>query len=433
MATPALRKVVDNLRQALNPFEGNGLPDGQLLERFLASRDEAAFAALVQRHGPMVLSVCRRVLGNPHDSEDAFQATFLVLAQKARSVVKHEAVGSWLYTVAYRTAQEARTANARRRQKERQVQDMPHPQAVLREPQDWQPLLDHELSRLPEKYRTPIVLCDLEGRARKEVARQLGVPEGTLSSRLAAARRKLAQRLAQHGLTLSGGALAAALAESAASAHVPTLLVWSTAKAATLVAAGQLAAVSAPAAVLTRGVLKAMFMAKLKPAVGAMMMMAALGIGGLAYHAGYGPTAVQAASPESREGAKPQSELEVLRKENELLKLNLQIILEKVRAQEGELQAFRERAKAVGQVHVFQPARELSLTWGESFLQNLTDKPDVLVLGESRLHRLRTPDPLAEVDAALKAWQAATDKEGRRRAADKLEKAVRKLKEQPKE
>src|SRR5262249_9287871 len=147
---------------------GGGLTDGQLLGRFLSSRNEAAFAALVRRHGPMVLGVCRRILGDFHDAEDAFQATFLVLARKAASVVKRESLGNWLYGVAYRTALQARVTNARRRARERPMRDMPHPELPPAEPQDWRPLLDRELSRLPEKYRAAIVLCDLEGRTRRE-------------------------------------------------------------------------------------------------------------------------------------------------------------------------------------------------------------------------------------------------------------------------
>src|SRR5262249_23907846 len=201
-----LKDVLKLLQQ-----EGRGPTDGQLLGCFIATRDEASFAALVRRHGPMVLGVCRRVLHDFHAAEDAFQATFLVLACKAASVAKRESVGCWLYGTAYRTAMEARTMTARRRARERPMSDMPHPQVAPAEAQDWRPLLDRELSLLPEKYRAAIVLCDLEGRARKEAARLLKVPEGTLSSRLATGRQLLARRLARRGVALSGGALAVAL------------------------------------------------------------------------------------------------------------------------------------------------------------------------------------------------------------------------------
>jgi RNA polymerase sigma factor (sigma-70 family) len=156
--------VTNRLLQALDYLQATAAPpeaDAQLLARFLATRDEAAFAALVRRHGPMVLGVCRRLLRHTQDAEDAFQAAFLVLARKAASVLKQEAVGSWLYMVAYRTAQRARAGQARRRAREKQMCEMPHPEARPAEAQDWRPLLDQELSRLPEKYRTAIVLCDL--------------------------------------------------------------------------------------------------------------------------------------------------------------------------------------------------------------------------------------------------------------------------------
>jgi RNA polymerase sigma factor (sigma-70 family) len=246
MRSGGLRSVVEHLR----PPDGGGLSDGQLLGRFLDSHEETAFAALVRRHGTMVLGVCRRVLGNVHDAEDAFQATFLILARKAASVVRREAVGSFLYGVAYRTAVRARARAARRRATERQVEDMPHPEVAPREAQDWRPVLDRELSRLPEKYRAALVLCDLECRTRRQAARQLGLPEGTLASRLATARRMLARRLLRCGITLSGGALAGVLSETAAAAGVPALLLRSTVKAAVLVAAGPAAAVTTPAVAL---------------------------------------------------------------------------------------------------------------------------------------------------------------------------------------
>src|SRR5262245_38426607 len=190
MASGQLNSVVGHLRRAVLLPDGGGLSDGQLLERFVARHEEAAFEMLVRRHGPMVLGVCRRVLRHVHDAEDAFQATFLVLARKAASIGQRERVGNWLYGVAYRTALEARTLNAQRRANERQVGAMPEPVAPeVNAARDWRPLLDRELSQLPAKYREPVVLCELEGGTRRDVARQLRIPEGTLSSRLATARK----------------------------------------------------------------------------------------------------------------------------------------------------------------------------------------------------------------------------------------------------
>src|SRR5262249_46529495 len=156
------------------------------------------------------------------DAEDAFQATFLVLLRKAGTVVPRELVGNWLYGVAYRTALAAKTAAATRRAKERQAHDMPQPQTSAADPwEELRPLLDRELHGLPDKSRVPVVLCDLQGKTRKEAARQLGWPEGTVAGRLARARVLLARRLSRHGLTLSGGALAALLARNTAAAGVP--------------------------------------------------------------------------------------------------------------------------------------------------------------------------------------------------------------------
>jgi RNA polymerase sigma factor (sigma-70 family) len=163
MARNPLRETLNHLRQILPSSREDALSDGQLLTRFVATRDEAAFAALVQRHGPMVLGICRQVLRRAQDAEDAFQASFLVLARKAASIANRQTVASWLYRVSYRIALEARAINDRRRAREKQVEDVPHPQTMPAEIQDWRPSLDHELNRLPEKYRTTVLLCDLEG------------------------------------------------------------------------------------------------------------------------------------------------------------------------------------------------------------------------------------------------------------------------------
>jgi RNA polymerase sigma factor (sigma-70 family) len=165
--------VLKHIHRLLAP-PGGDLTDGELLARFVASRDEDSFAALVRRHGPMVLAVCRRMLRHAQDAEDCFQATFMVLARKA-ATVKRESVASWLYSVAYRTSLEARVINARRRAREKQVEEMPHPEVMPPETQDWRPWFDQELNRLPEQYRAVIVACDLEGRSRKHAARFLGL------------------------------------------------------------------------------------------------------------------------------------------------------------------------------------------------------------------------------------------------------------------
>jgi RNA polymerase sigma factor (sigma-70 family) len=244
--------------------------DGHLLLRFIENRDEAAFAALVRRHGTMVWGVCCRLL-DQHDAEDAFQATFLILVRKAASIVPREKVANWLYGVAHQTALHARRTMARRRTRERQVVELAEPAVAAPDvARDVQLVLDQELSRLPAFHREVVVLSDLEGKSRREVAQQLGVPEGTVASRLARARAMLAKRLTKRGITLSVAALATVLAQ-AASAGVPSRVQEATINAARLLAAGQ--AASSGVAALTEGVMHGMLFTKLKAVLAVVMML----------------------------------------------------------------------------------------------------------------------------------------------------------------
>ena len=279
-----MTKILHNLRKAVLLADGAGLTDGELLDCFLSHHEEAALAALVRRHSPMVWGVCRRVLWNHHDAEDAFQATFLVLIRRAASIRPRDMVANWLYGVAHQTALKTRGTVTRRAKRERQVAVMPQPEPEAVKHDVWkdlQPLLDRELSALPDKHRAVIVLCDLEEKTREEAARQLGVPQGTVASRLARARTMLGKRLARHGLVLSGGALAAALSKSVASASVPTSLVSSAVKVATLSAGGRATPglVSAKVAALTEGVLKVMDLTKLKIATAFLLTLGLVAAG----------------------------------------------------------------------------------------------------------------------------------------------------------
>jgi RNA polymerase sigma factor (sigma-70 family) len=284
MANRLMSKFVRHLRRAVLLRDGAGLTDGQLLGSFIDHRDEPAFAALVHRHGPMVWRVCRRVLGNHHDAEDAFQATFLVLVHKASTVRPRENVANWLYGVAYRTSLKARTLATKRRMRERQLKEMPVFKVQDELWRDLHLVLDQELNRLPDKYRLAILLCDLEGKTYKEAARQFGCPEGTFAARLARARAMLAKRLRRHGLAVSAGALGTAFSQSGASDSVAALLMSSTLRAASLGAAGQTTAacgVSVRVAALTKGVLHTMFLSKLKSASFILLAMGlVLGAGG---------------------------------------------------------------------------------------------------------------------------------------------------------
>ena len=300
MSPGRMHRVLLQLRRAAERSDAGERPDAELLRSFIEARDETAFTALVRRHAAMVLGVCRRVTGDAHDAEDAFQAAFCVLLRKAASIRRREVLGSWLYGVAYRTSLAAKVRRAKTRRREHQVDAMPQPTTMPPEDNhDWQPLLDAALERLPEGYRVPIVLCDLEGKSRKEAALQLHLSEGTLSSRLARGRRLLAQRLQRQGLTLSGGALAALLAQQAATAHVPVALVHSVSQVGVqmlLGAAPAALAVSRSVLALTEGVMKAMLLGKLKSCMVILLTCAALTVGGL-WWTGHGAAQTPAADP----------------------------------------------------------------------------------------------------------------------------------------
>ncbi|HEX5271211.1 MAG TPA: sigma-70 family RNA polymerase sigma factor [Gemmataceae bacterium] len=257
------------LHDLLDRFRGSPRlqeTDGQLLGRYVKAGDELAFELLVRRHGPMVMGVCRRLLLTPEDAEDAFQATFLVLARKATSVRPRERVGPWLHGVASLAARKLRAATTRRWAREKQVRVFPEPATVADGLwTDLAPLLDREVSHLPEKYRLPVVLCDLEGKTRAEAARQLGWPEGTVAGRLVRGRALLAKRLTRLGLPVSAGVLTAVLSQNA-SARVPLTLVEQAAK----------RTASGPVVALAEGVLKAMLLTKSKLAATFILALAVL-------------------------------------------------------------------------------------------------------------------------------------------------------------
>jgi RNA polymerase sigma factor (sigma-70 family) len=271
--------------------EGAGQTDGQLLDRFVRGGDRLALETLVYRHAPMVWGVCRRTLTHLDQAEDAFQATFLVLVRKAASIRSRELLPNWLYRVAHKTACKARQTDAKRSAREKQVAVLPEPQPAERSNGEFssetRALLDEELTRLPEKYRLALVLCDLQGRSLDEAARQLRLPNGTVASRLARGRARLARRLARRGATVSATALATAWSQ-AASGAVPAALLANTVQAVGLLAAGQTVTaglLSARVCPLREGVLRAMTAAKRK-AVGVVLLLAGLAMGGgaLAYH-----------------------------------------------------------------------------------------------------------------------------------------------------
>lgn len=278
--------------------QGESAPDAELLDRFVSGRDEEAFALLVRRHGPMVLGVCRRVLRNAADADDAFQATFLVLARRARSVRPQSLLGNWLHGVAYRTSLESQRAAAVRRARERKAAEMmTRASADQESTPELREVLDRELAALPDAFRAAIVLCDLEGLSRREAAARLGWSEGTLSGRLFRARSRLATRLARFGLAIPAAGLT--LAGNTALAGVPVPLAQSTVKLGILIAAGEAVSVAAaPVAALTEGVMKAMLLTKLKGMAAALVVGCAVMA---TTAAGWQSNAVIAADGQARE------------------------------------------------------------------------------------------------------------------------------------
>jgi RNA polymerase sigma-70 factor (ECF subfamily) len=397
-----MNSVLRHIRRAALLHASDRPTDAQLLESFLTRRDEVAFEALLRRHGPMVLGVCRRVLRHEQDAEDAFQATFLVLARKGGSLRSRELLGNWLYGVAHRTAMKARAMSVKRRTKEKQAGQMPRAELPDDDTsEDLLAQLDAALSRLPDKYRLPVVLCELEGKGRKEVARRLGLAEGTLSWRLAHAKKLLAKKLSPYG----AGALAVALCGQTASACVPPSLLTSTAKAAMEVAVGRVltaGAVSAQVVALTDGVIKAMLLSKLK-LVWAVALAVVVGAGavGLTYR----PVAAQSGTPRDAPQATRATadELEELRLEVAALRKGLEATRQRVKALEAALGS-REGADDY-----------------KRYLRALRLNEDLKGVAHA--------DPLAEAEAALKRLRQHPDD---KQAADALEQALKRLKEREK-
>ncbi len=312
MASGQLGEFLRQIRHWAGVQEAGALSDRALLERFTRERDEVAFTVLVRRYGPLILAACRRVLHHTQDAEDAFQATFLVLARKSASICRRESVAGWLYRVAYHIAVRARAAQTRRRELERQVGRMrptepPHDLAR----QELYAVLDEELQRLPDAYRAPLVLCYLDGKSHAQAARQLDWPIGTVKGRLARARQLLKTRLLRRGVSLSAGTMATFLAQNAADAAVPVSLLTTTVKAATLPAIDQMVAagaISAQVASLVEGAMKAMFLSKLKIATAFLLAMTVTIAGaGLIAH-----RVLSASQAEDQQAEKPKQAQEAL-------------------------------------------------------------------------------------------------------------------------
>jgi RNA polymerase sigma factor (sigma-70 family) len=292
MAKGRLSTVLRYLRHMCQAPPHGDLSDGHLLGRFVTERDEAAFAVLVQRHGALVLGVCRRVLRQEQDAEDACQATFLILARKAPSIRKLESLASWLHGVAQRTALNVRKGVLRRRGYEKpRASPVPQSPVAVAAYKETEAALDAEVQRLPERYRAPFVLCCLEGKSRPEAAKELAWKEGTVSSRLARARHLLQHRLTRRGIALAA-TLSAALADSTMSSAMSATASDATVKAASLFAvrsASVAAIVSGKVVRLAEGVLQMLLVSKLKKVSIVLATLIALGMVAVAYGMFAGP------------------------------------------------------------------------------------------------------------------------------------------------
>jgi RNA polymerase sigma factor (sigma-70 family) len=269
MAQGQLEPLIRHLRKLAGAGEFEELTDGELLSLFVTRQDEGAFAALLERQGPMVLGVCRRVLHCHQDAEDAFQAVFLVLIRQAASIGKRESVAGWLYRVAYRVAMKAKISAARRGARENRAGPTANPETPPDTEVLWRelgPILDEELNQLPEKYRAPLVLCYFEGKTYTQAARELGWTRGTLSGRMAQARDLLRNRLSRRGITLTAGLLGGLLSPGVTSAAVPPLLMNATYRALVQLAAGTVRAslISPQVSALAESVIRAMVFGKVK-------------------------------------------------------------------------------------------------------------------------------------------------------------------------
>ncbi|HEY7426047.1 MAG TPA: sigma-70 family RNA polymerase sigma factor [Gemmataceae bacterium] len=283
MATRQFDPILSHLRALAGPPDDCG--DAELLERFLLSREEAAFAALVRRHGPLVLGVCRRMLRHEQDAEDAFQAAFLVLARKAGSIRNKESLAAWLYEVAYHIAARMRAETVRRNIHERQVAGMPRANADAEVTErEWVAVLDEELNRLPEKYRRPLVLCCLQAKTHAHAAQELGLPVGSISRLLGRARELLRERLSDRGFTVPAALLGTALTAETLTAAVPHSLIVVTAQAARLVVLGAADAVRSASARplgLADKALQTMSLTRLKMMTVVLILGSVLGGAGL--------------------------------------------------------------------------------------------------------------------------------------------------------
>ncbi len=408
MRKRAVGSYVDGVRTLFEVGTLTGLSDGQLLEHYLRRGDdsaEAAFRALVDRHGPMVLRACRGVLRDPHAAEDALQATFLILARKGGSIQKRDSVASWLFGVARRVA--IRSDARRRRRSARERQGVAMDEAIDRSREFPESLgeIQAEVDRLPERYRAPIVLCYLEGLTQDEAAARLRLPASTVRVRLFRARARLRDRLDRRGF--SPGSLAV-IAVRRADAMIPAPLVDETVRAAIRLAAGQAAGLSAPVAALAEGMIRAMFLAKLKFAAALLAALSCASVWMIAPAAG--PNAPPAPAQPPVEAKKPQPQpkgpevvVEVIRRSK----------WERTTNQATTLQAFDSvdvYARASGYVSELKVDIGSAVKQGDVLAE--IHSPEVIAsVAKAEAEIARAMAHLAKVKAALQVAQTAAELE----------------------
>jgi RNA polymerase sigma factor (sigma-70 family) len=417
------------LRRVCGRLEPGGLADAQLLERFAKDRDEAAFEVLVWRHGGLVLGVCRRVLRNPADVEDVFQATFLTLVRKAGSIRRSESLAGWLYRVAYRIALRLRATQDRRARHERPgIEAVPTVMDKVPDAELWT-ALDDEVSRLPEKYRAAVVLCYLQGLTTHEAGRVLGCPQGTVLSRLAWARQRLRSRLVRRGL--APVVALAALESAGASAAPPSLvLVASVVPVALSVAAGGVVGgvVSSQVAGLVQGALHAMWIAKVKLVLAVTLVagMAGTGAGWLALGGSKsGPVAV-AEDPPAKKTERSRAEDPQRGKETDgkrltrmILQTESSLAAEKNQAARQEHENMEEVITARGRLveaeeRLRQARRERAAVTADRATARLRARVDAV---ETRIEALKegtrkpaTNEQLKQLTEEITHWQADSDR-----------------------
>jgi RNA polymerase sigma factor (sigma-70 family) len=408
--------VIRRLRDWLGAHPGRDGEDVELLRRFITNRDEQAFEDLVRRHGPMVLGVCQRVLSSTEDIEDAFQATFLVLVRRAGTIRKTASLASWLHGVAHRVALESRRRGGRRRTHEQRAAiDEAATSLVDPAGAELRGVLDEELSRLPEKYRAPLVLHYLEGHTKEETARVLGWTEGTVSGRLARARGLLRGRLARRGLAVGGGTLLASLAEQTAGARVSAPLASAAVRLARLFLAGDAAAGAGSGHVLalTERVTHTMFLSKLKISAAVMLVVAVTGLGlaGLLYQAHADtrpdlPEPLQAA-PEQPNAKGPDKAAEQ-KPGDPLLRVPLpeRTMMTVTLSADGKRLAISPHDKTTVQLWDVATGKEQTLTGNPFSVTAMAFSPDGRMLATGTGSWLPDSAP-----GEIKLWEVATSKE----------------------